>query len=225
MSHLTKRRKRIFLIKLLAFFLVIFLILVYLDRQVRPTIKSMAGYNAKIIATREINDAVCLILDNKDIHYDTFVTLSKAQDGTVTAIETEVSAINRVKAEITKSVIEKLSELEQQDIRIPMGTFSGWQFLSGRGPRVKFSVIPAGYITSEVISSFSDAGINQTHHQIILKINITVGSYIPGYSTSVSVPATFVLAETVIVGKIPENYTQIISSDKEVVEELKNRIQ
>lgn len=225
MPRFTKKQKRIFWIKLLAFFMVIFLFLIYLDRQVRPTIKSMAGYNAKIIATREINDAVCMILDDQNIRYDTFVTLSKAEDGTVTAIETEVTSINRVKAEITKAVIVNLAKLQQQDIRIPIGTFSGWQFLSGRGPRVKFSVIPAGYITSEIISSFSDAGINQTHHQIILKINITVGSFIPGYSTSVSVPATFVLAETVIVGKIPENYTQIISSDKEVVEELKNRIQ
>ena len=99
-----------------------------------------------------------------------------------------------------------------------MGTLTGVPWLSARGPSVSIKMIPQGVIKAQFVSEFVSAGVNQTHHRLIMNVSMTASAVIPGFTSQVEVLSDFLIAETVIVGDVPEYYTQIITSDEEILE-------
>lgn len=202
-----KNKLGIFII-LFTFIIISFVI----DARIRPIVKTMSAYQAKVFSGKVINEAVLNELSKEDITYDKIVTITLNEKGEVTSLQTDIIALNKLRTNIINSVLDSIDEISTQDIKIPIGTLTGVQILSGRGPRIDFDIIPAGYIETKMQNKFDSAGINQTRHQIMLTINLTVTAIIPGYTTSTDVNANFCLAETVIVGSVPEAFTQVIDS-------------
>jgi len=69
--------------------------------------------------------------------------------------------------------------------------------------------MPSGSVVTSVSNVFDSAGINQTRHQIMLNIKSTVSVIIPGYITSVPVETNMCIAESVIVGLVPDTYANV----------------
>mgnify|MGYP005795564141 FL=1 len=188
-------------------------LLLFLDAQLRPVIKSMAAYQAKVYATRAINDSVYAELSNGKVAYNNLVHLSVNGDGAVSAIETDMVELNILTANLTSAASSRIAQLETQSIYIPVGTLLGNQWLSGRGPKVEFKIIPAGYVEAELTNNFDSAGINQTRHQIILNLKANLIAIVPGYTSQVEVNTSICLAETVIVGVSPDSFTEVTTGD------------
>ena len=55
-------------------------------------------------------------------------------------------------------------------------------------------------------NEFTEAGINQTKHRIILNVDVSVSILLPGFSTYTKVSNRFTVAETIIVGTVPDSY-------------------
>ncbi|MDF2567447.1 MAG: hypothetical protein K0R90_903 [Oscillospiraceae bacterium] len=218
MDRLKKRKLKFAFIKMLCVFLVLLLIVFTTDRMFRPTIKTIAGYRAQVIATKAINDSFYNTINNIGFTYKDLVAVSKNEDGTVSSIETNIININHLKSNITSSILENMSKITRVEMKVPLGTLLGTQVLSGHGPGIEFRLIPSGSVKTQLISKFESTGINQTLHQIIMNIQVTISAVIPGYTTTVTVPSNFIIAETIIVGVVPEYYTQIISEDQELLD-------
>ena len=56
------------------------------------------------------------------------------------------------------------------------------------------------------MSSFEEAGVNQTCHRLTLTLQTEVAVLIPGEKLEISVEASVPLAETVLVGSVPAVY-------------------
>lgn len=181
------------------------------DSQIRPVIKEMAANQARVYATRAINDAINSELRSADISYDSLIKITSDNQGRITSVQTDMFRLNLLKSAMTNSAAQQLSLLQSQTIRIPIGTLSGLNILSGRGARVEFKIVPAGFVSSDILHRFDSAGINQTRHQIILRINASISAILPGYTSSSRVSSDMILAETVIVGASPESFTQVLS--------------
>ncbi|MEG1850329.1 MAG: sporulation protein YunB, partial [Oscillospiraceae bacterium] len=162
-------------------------VLLAIDAQIRPMIQSMAAYQAKVFATRAINDSIAEQLSREDIQYDHLVRVSFDPSGQVSAVQTDMVRLNRLKADLTGAASDRVAELERQEIGIPLGTLVGGQFFSGRGPVVEFKVVPAGFVQSELIHRFDSAGINQTRHQIVMQLDVSIIALLPGYVTTTEV--------------------------------------
>ncbi|MCL1789663.1 MAG: sporulation protein YunB, partial [Oscillospiraceae bacterium] len=117
---------------------------------------------------------------------------------------------NKIKSRVSQSINEGMNTIEQSEIKIPLGTVSGINMLYGRGPAFPVRLTPRGYASVNLISKFTSAGINQTLHQITLTVSTDISAIIPGYTTSVNVETEFIIAQTIIVGTVPESYTHII---------------
>ncbi|MBQ3242755.1 MAG: sporulation protein YunB, partial [Oscillospiraceae bacterium] len=50
------------------------------------------------------------------------------------------------------------------------------------------------------------AGVNQTQHRIYLQLDVEIEAVIPGFSAKTSVQTQVELAQTVIVGEVPQFY-------------------
>lgn len=217
MSVQRVRKKRRFGIKLLAVFFIIAGILVLVDMRVRPIIEKTAAYQSKVLATRIINDTVYSELENSDYEYDDLVTVTYNSDNLVSAIESNMVSINKIKAKVTKSVNDELTKIDQHDLSLALGTVSGFTSLYNQGPLIPVKVQPEGYVETSLISAFQSAGINQTLHRILLTVNVDISAIIPGYTASATVETTFVIAETVIVGNVPGAYTHVISGNDDLI--------
>ena len=204
-----------------AFFLLLLLgCCAAVDAHIRPVIQSMAAYQAKVYATRILNEAVEAQLAGESPSYRELVSLSTGDDGKINAVQTDVVRLNLLKAALTNAATDRLEELEQQTVLVPLGTLLGWQVLSGCGPLVEFRLVPAGYVRSSLSHRFDAAGINQTRHQIMLRLDASIIAVLPGYTTSTEVSTDFLLAETVIVGTSPDSFTQVLTGDDQSIDQL-----
>ena len=106
-----------------------------------------------------------------------------------------------------------MEEISTSDLSIPLGTLTGSALLAGRGPSFTVRMQSTGSCTATFSNDFSDAGINQTTHRIILCVEVNMSILLPGFQTSTQVDASFSVAETVIVGDVPESYTYFDSGN------------
>ena len=95
-------------------------------------------------------------------------------------------------------------------MNIPLGTLSGNQFLNNRGPKIRIELDISSAVYSKISSEFISAGINQTLHRITLTISTDIYFIMPWYRSSGGYQTEFILAETIIVGKVPDAYTNVI---------------
>lgn len=214
------RRKLKFKVKLCLVLLLTIIVVVFLDAQLRPVIQSMAQYRAKNMATQIMNQAVYEVLDQKSDLFDNILTMQKNQEGNITAVEANTSAINRIQSDLSDSIVNSFMNMvgqENNEIDIPLGTLLGIQLFSGRGPEIQMKIVPNGAVKTVTESKFISSGINQTLHQIVVNVEATVTAIIPGYTTSVVVPANYILAETLIVGSVPNAYAQILSQNEQAI--------
>ncbi len=82
----------------------------------------------------------------------------------------------------------------------------GTKILSGRGPNVPIKMATVGNVETDLVSQFSQAGINQTLHRIYLNVGCNVTILTPFDSIEQNITNQVLLAEAVIVGEVPDTY-------------------
>ncbi len=201
-------------IRLFLIFLIIFLIVFFsVDYQIRPIIKTAASNYAVAISTKEINNTVTDVLSRSDVEYDDLITIKYDNNMNVTSLTANIVKINKLKSKITSDIQNEIAHYDTQIIKIPIGNIMGSDYFMGFGPKIKFELSISGSIKSDLLSSFEQAGINQTKHQIILRVTSNVSALVPWINTHTSVTTDFILAESLIIGKIPETYSSLIATD------------
>ena len=214
--HMRKHRRRGRGI-LFRFFLVILLLLsgffALFFLRIKPVITQMATAVASNSVTAAVNRAIRERMQDGSLEYDQLVSLEKNADGQVTALVTNMAHVNILQAEITSRIIELLADETISEISVPIGNILGGPLLSGRGPGIPIRILAVSYASASFSNQFSDAGINQTRHQIMIYVTVKVGLLLPGYRTSATVTSEVSVAETVIIGDVPESYTYFAESE------------
>lgn len=209
-------------LKLISVSLIFIGLLLLVDLSLRPVVEKMNAYECKSLITQMINDAVLSELQREDINYGSLVHLTENNEGEIISVQSNVMNINRLQANISSRLARQLEHISAIDIGIPVGTLLGLQLFHGHGFDVGMTIKPLGYPVTKMISEFTEAGINQTRHRIIIEIHALVDAVIPGYSTDVAVTTTIVAAETIIIGRVPDAYTHVVSSDGDLVGTLED---
>lgn len=217
-KYVKKKRKK----RIIIFSALLFLVLVFLDFQLRPIIKTVAVSKAQVVSTNAINEAILEELSRNDIDYSNLISIEKGTDGKVLAITTDVKKINQLRSHVSVLIQEKLSQTKMRQVSLPLGTFTGIEILNGRGPCVPLRISISGSVNTEFTSNFSEAGINQTKHQIFINVNTKISAMIPGYPAITKVSTNMPIAETVIVGKVPRLYANNNSKDMKDIAGISN---
>ncbi|MBE6799278.1 MAG: sporulation protein YunB [Ruminococcaceae bacterium] len=194
---------------LLLLCLMIFAVL-KIDDRLRLIATNYAKNRAKIVANAVINETVSRYLDENEISYSDLVKINSTGEGRVTSVEFDTVALTKLKAGIITNVQNVISDRELQVLNVPIGTLTGNQYLNNRGPTLHIEFKMSSAVFSKISSAFSSAGINQTLHKITLDIKAEIYFVMPWYRTSGEFETDFLLAETVIVGEVPDAYTNVI---------------
>ena len=80
------------------------------------------------------------------------------------------------------------------------------EFLAGRGPDIPIEILSIRNSDASFTSHFSEAGINQTLQQINMHVSVDVTVLVLGQTDSFTVTSQVIVAETIIVGDVPDTY-------------------
>lgn len=221
-SDKARRALRRIGVRLIAAAMVIAGVTLIADLTLTPIIKKVNTYECHAAVSDIINKAVTAELERENADYSSMVKLVRDEHGAVCSVETRTMTINRLKTGISERIERELDRMSDIKVMIPVGNLTGLTLLHGKGFDVGMTVSPVGYAKTSIISQFEEAGINQTLHRIIVEISVVTDAVIPGVSARVPVSTSITAAETVIVGAVPDAYTHVISSDKELVGELED---
>jgi len=204
--------KKIFRLRyrILIFFVVLtilfFVVLKYSESRLRPIIISMAEAHARSTGSKVVSEAINEEIEANNISYDDLISFEKDESGKIAALKTDIIMINRLKSRLSVVILNKLSGMKDINLYIPIGNLVNGELFSGRGPKLEIIVLPVGSVTTNITNVFTSAGINQTRHQIMLEVNVTVSIIMPFSVKSTDISTSMAIAETIIVGEVPNMY-------------------
>lgn len=155
-----------------------------------------------------INDAIDRQIENGNIQYDRIVYFEKDLNGRITALKTNMSEVNRLKTSILNTINDEILALDTADIGIPIGSLILPEFMSGRGPSIPVQILSIRNSEAAFTSNFTEAGINQTLQQLVMDISVDVTVFVLARTESFTVHSQVVVAETIIVGEVPDTFFQ-----------------
>ncbi|MCI7638684.1 MAG: sporulation protein YunB [Clostridiales bacterium] len=203
-----RRRIRRILHLLLAVFVAVSLGFLMLRSRYRDVIRDLAETQVKNTTSDLTNDAIAKQIDEGIIQYDRIVYFEKDLDGRITALKTNMSEVNRLKTDILNLINDEILALDTSDIGIPLGSLFLPELFSGKGPSIPVHILSIRNSDASFASSFSQAGINQTLHQLTMIVSVDVAVLVLGQTSSFTVNSEVVVAETVIVGDVPSTFLQ-----------------
>ena len=202
------RRIRRLLRWLLFATLILCLAFLMLRSRYRDVIRELAETQVKNTTSDLTNDAIAKQIAQGVIQYDRIVYFEKDLDGRITALKTNMSEVNRLKTDILNLINDEILALDTSDIGIPLGSLFLPELLSGKGPAIPVHILSIRNSDAAFSSTFSQAGINQTLHQLNMVVSVDVAVLVLGQTSSFTVNSEVVVAETVIVGDVPSTFLQ-----------------
>ncbi len=155
-----------------------------------------------------INDAIDRQIIDGTIQYDRMVYFEKDLNGRITALKTNMSEINRLKTGLLNIINDEILAIDADYIGIPVGSFLLPELFAGKGPVIPVQILTIRNSEASFFSEFSEAGINQTLQKINMQISIDVSVLVLGSIDSFTITSQVVVAETVIVGQVPDMFLQ-----------------
>lgn len=200
-------RKRLFRWLAVVLTVVTVLLILFRSRYNEP-IRTLAQTQITNATSDLINDAIDHQIETGDIHYDRIVYFEKDLNGRITALKTNMSEVNRLKTSTLNLINDEILALDTSDIGIPMGSLFVSELFSGKGPIIPVEIISIRNSDAYFTSNFTQAGINQTLHQLSMSVLVDVAVLVLGETASFTVTSEVVVAETIIVGDVPDTFFQ-----------------
>lgn len=203
-KRVKRSKKRLFIV-LGVFLALLILIIIYFQTNVNRVLIAVSESTVQSMTAASVNDAVFETMENISA-YEDLVTIDRNESGDIVAIRSDSLKINALARKIAAATQENLIETSSNGIKVPLGAFSGIEILSGIGPRVTVKIVPIGSVVCKFSSDFTSSGINQTRHSIYVDVQAEVNIVLPSRTLRVFGSSQLLIAESVIVGKVPEVY-------------------
>lgn len=179
-----------------------------LRSKYRLVIGDLAQTSVKNATSDLANDSVAQQIENGNIQYDRIVYFEKDINGRITALKTNIGEVNHLKTDILNIINGRILALDAADIGIPIGSLFLPEFFSGKGPAIPVHILAIRNSDATFSSNFIQAGINQTLHQLVMEVNVEAAVLVLGETSTFQVSSQIVVAETVIVGEVPNTFIQ-----------------
>ncbi len=179
-----------------------------MEQNLSQTLLDMAFARAYSMAVETINRAVKQAMA-QGVTYEELIDAQMDAQGRVSMLRANTMRMNELASQTALLAERELGSAENQVVEIPLGAALGVSFLSGLGPRLEVQILPVGAVHTSFDTEFETAGINQTRHKIFLNLRATVSLIVPTGSQLVEVTSTVPIAESIIVGEVPESFVDV----------------
>ena len=197
-------RRNSWIYKAVCVFIVLLISVLLLDAKLRPALYDLAAVEAYAISSKTVNYAVEKILSENAPSYSEIVSIHYNENNAVTGITTDIVKLNLFKSQVTNAIDNEFGKRGKTEITVSLGTASGVELFSGFGPYIDVDSGFSSSTQSDFQNVFTSAGINQTQHSVMLNIETTVILTMSGKRIPQTVATSFCVAQTVIVGSVPD---------------------
>lgn len=206
--HLIKRKR--FILWIIA--LTLFLLYIYrlIDKNIKPTIIAISEIRARSVTTQTINDTIKVKI-RRDINYNDLIFVKYDNEGKVTLMQANTILMNSIAAEVALEVQEQLEQMSKTKIKVPLSNAFNTQIITL--PSINVQIVPQGAVAVDFATEFESSGINQTRHRIYIIVVTDIKMIVPLVAENLRITTNIPIAETIIVGDVPEQYVNV-PSDK-----------
>jgi len=197
------------LVVFLTFLIILLSAFFYTDKNLRLIILEMSESKIGTLMSDCANTAVNRAVKENGIKYDDIVRVTRDANNNITSIQTDIIKLNEIRTEIDYLFSEEMNRQPEIFLSIPIGTIIGNEYTVGRGPKINFRLDLSVNTSTDYTSKFYAAGINQTLHQICVEVSGTAYLLSPWYKTSIDFETSYIVAETVITGIVPETMADL----------------
>lgn len=173
----------------------------------RPVLAAAARYQVRSQVTAAVEQWAARDLQERGVDYSDFVTITRNETGEITALSADMARLNLLRAELSAHLLERLED-SQLELTVPVGSLLPLEPTWARGPELHLRALALGTASAEFESEFTSAGINQTRHRLWLELSVPVTVLLPGGGEELTVDSRLCVAETVIVGQVPQTWFQ-----------------
>ena len=192
---------------------------VLINRTLAPAIIKIATAESKNSIEEDFSYTVYTALGSRQISYKDIFTVSCKEDGSVAFMNVNMAACYAVCADVIPALTARARSYNGLTVSVPMGSLSGIPALSGKGPDCRVRLVSAKSVSVRLESEFTEAGINQTLHTVAIVATVGVTLLVPGAATDIQNEVRIPIAETVLLGKVPDAYTEISRLTDDITEE------
>ena len=202
------RRALLLLLLLLALFLLI-------DRNFRPLVFSLAEARSAAMASQVLSGALAEATQD-GVTYEDLMNVKMDQSGQVALLSANTMAMNRLATRAGDAALRRLNNMSSERVTVPLGAVLGTTLFSGSGPGVPVSIVLIGSIFTDFATEFEACGINQTRHKVYLQVTANIRIVIPTGAKTTQVSANMLVAESIIVGRVPEGFVGYDLTEEEL---------
>ena len=205
----TKRRKKKALFFVFSICLIcVLIVLMCAFVSLRSSVAKMAKSKVKEIALITINEAISENMADT-ISYSDFAKFTYSDDGSVKSVENNLTKISKKSADLALVIGKAIGGISKEKLSVPLGTLSGVDILYGMGPDIQIEIRPYGNAKAELKTDFYSSGINQTIFELTADVSVGISVLMPTIRTAEMITTSVPVASTVIVGDVPESYTNV----------------
>lgn len=198
------RRRRLFRRAVLVLLLIL-LSLALLERNFRPLVFSLAEARSAAMASQVLSGALAEALGD-GVGYDDLMNVRMDDRGQVALLSANTVRMNRLADKAGEAALRRLQSMSSERVSVPLGAALGMTIFAGSGPRIPVSIVPIGSIATDFATEFEACGINQTRHKVYLRVSASIRIVIPTGARTTQVSANMLVAESIIVGAVPESF-------------------
>lgn len=174
--------------------------------RMRPIVESLSRAKVRDVVLHAISMAVEAEVSGGELDYNRLITIEKDAGGNISALISNMALVNTLQMRIADGIVQNVETLSSADMSIPVGNVMGGILFASRGPKIPIRIQSITNVYTEFENSFASAGINQTRHRITLQVSAEIDILIPGMRSEAVVETEVLIAETIIVGVVPNLY-------------------
>lgn len=208
-------RRRRFLRRALLLSLLLLALFLLIDRNFRPLVFSLAEARSAAMASQVLSGALAEAIED-GVTYEDLMNVKMDQSGQVALLSANTMAMNRLATRAGDAALRRLNNMSSERVTVPLGAVLGTTLFSGSGPGVPVSIVPIGSIFTDFATEFEACGINQTRHKVYLQVTANIRIVIPTGAKTTQVSANMLVAESIIVGRVPEGFVGYDLTEEEL---------
>ena len=188
---------------------ILILSLVFIEFRIKEVRGELSEFTARNAAASAILNGVEETIHNANYYYSDLVDIVRDEEGNIKSLVTDTARLNTVSNAANRSVDTRINEIKTYPVSVPVTSILGGELLSGIGPGVTFYVTLTGTASTSFDNVFDSAGVNQTRHQIMLKVTVKAYVIFGASVTKHTVSTNVCIAENIIVGITPDAIAQM----------------
>ncbi len=186
----------------------------------RTAVYQFAKSSAAWTAEKAANETVSQVLVQYADVCRNLISVSYNNDNILSGVILDAAGLNTIKTAASVAIMDALEEFRTVTVQMPLATLLRMDWMSGLGPRIPLPLSLSGSVFTNITSSLEEVGMNQSTYRVNIHVRIGLWLVTPAGYADVTVESDFPMAEAVLLGEVPENFTQVYGDSQDTIGEI-----